>query len=63
MTTVLLDPTAELGAASRQPLPTPESLAGLTIGLLDISKAKGETKKWPTTTSKSRGLDTEASRF
>ena len=42
MTTVLLDPTAELGAASRQPLPTPESLAGLTIGLLDISKTKGD---------------------
>ena len=42
MTTVLLDPTAELSATSRQPLPTPESLVGLTIGLLDISKAKGD---------------------
>ena len=42
MTTVLLDPTAELSAASRQPLPTPEPLVGLTIGLLDISKAKGD---------------------
>ena len=42
MTTVLLDPTAELSAASRQPRPTPKSLVGLTIGLLDISKAKGD---------------------
>lgn len=42
MTTVLLDPTAALSAASREPLPIPESLAGLTIGLLDISKAKGD---------------------
>ena len=42
MTTVLLDPTAELGTASREPLPTPTSLTGRTIGLLDISKAKGD---------------------
>lgn len=42
MTTVLLDPTAELGAATREPLPIPASLEGLTIGLLDISKAKGD---------------------
>ena len=42
MTQVLLDPTAELGTAQREPLPIPDSLAGLTIGLLDISKTKGD---------------------
>jgi hypothetical protein len=42
MTQVLLDPTAELGSAQREPLPIPDSLAGLTIGLLDISKTKGD---------------------
>jgi hypothetical protein len=42
MSTILLDPTAELGTAVREPLLTPESLDGLTIGLLDISKAKGD---------------------
>ena len=42
MTTILLDPTAELSAATREPLPLPSSLEGLTIGLLDISKAKGD---------------------
>lgn len=42
MNQVLLDPTAELSPARREPLPLPDSLAGLTIGLLDISKAKGE---------------------
>ncbi len=42
MNQVLLDPTAELGAADREPLPLPESLDGLTIGLLDISKARGD---------------------
>lgn len=39
---VLLDPTAELGSAVREPLDLPSSLDGLTIGLLDISKAKGD---------------------
>ena len=42
MTQVLLDPTGELGAAQREPLPTPASLDGLTVGLLDISKARGD---------------------
>lgn len=42
MTQVLLDPTGELEAAERQPLPLPQSLAGQTIGLLDISKTKGD---------------------
>ncbi len=42
MNQVLLDPTAELGSAVREPLELPSSLDGLTIGLLDISKAKGD---------------------
>ncbi|MBV7334360.1 hypothetical protein KFU94_40220 [Chloroflexi bacterium TSY] len=39
---VLLDPTAEQTPAQRQRLPRPTSLDGLTIGLLDISKARGD---------------------
>ena len=42
MTTLLLDPTAELASVARQPLPKPSSLDGLTVGLLDISKARGD---------------------
>jgi hypothetical protein len=42
MTQVILDPTGEQGAAAREPLPAPASLEGLTVGLLDISKAKGD---------------------
>ena len=42
MTTILLDPTGELAPAARSPLPKPDSLAGLTVGLLDISKARGD---------------------
>ena len=42
MTTVLLDPTGEFAPAARQPLAKPASLAGLTIGLLDISKSRGD---------------------
>lgn len=38
---IFLDPTAERSSAKREPLPRPESLEGLTIGLLDISKARG----------------------
>ena len=41
MTTVL-DPTAELAPASRARSPRPDSLQGLTIGLLDISKPRGD---------------------
>lgn len=40
-TTILLDPTSERTAAKRERLPRPASLDGLTIGLLDISKARG----------------------
>jgi hypothetical protein len=42
MTQILLDPTAELGAAKHEPLAQLESLDGLTIGLLDISKSRGD---------------------
>jgi hypothetical protein len=39
---VLLDPTAEQSPARRERLARPASLEGLTIGLLDISKARGD---------------------
>jgi hypothetical protein len=38
----VLDPTSELVAAERARTARPPSLAGLTIGLLDISKARGD---------------------
>jgi hypothetical protein len=38
----LVDPTAERAPAAREPRARPESLAGLTVGLLDISKARGD---------------------
>ena len=42
MTRVVLDPTAEGSPAQRQRVERPLSLAGLTIGLLDISKPRGD---------------------
>ena len=39
----LLDPTAETAAARRERLAPPPSLEGLTLGLLDIGKARGST--------------------
>ena len=39
---VVLDPTAEDDPAERERSPRPESLAGLTVGLLDISKPRGD---------------------
>ena len=39
---VVLDPTGELHAAERARVERPASLAGLTVGLLDISKARGD---------------------
>ena len=39
--TTLLDPTSELDPATRARAARPESLAGLTVGLLDISKPRG----------------------
>ncbi len=41
MNTTLMDPTSELSPQTKQPLPRPTSLDGLTVGLLDISKARG----------------------
>ena len=40
--TVLLDPTSERSPTIRTRLPRPERLDGLTIGLLDIAKARGD---------------------
>ena len=42
MTIELLDPTDERSPQSRERLPRPHSLEGLTVGLLDISKARGD---------------------
>ena len=38
----LLDPTAERSPAKRERLARPASLTGLTVGLLDISKSRGD---------------------
>ena len=38
----VLDPTGERVPAQRQLLPRPETLAGRSVGLLDISKARGD---------------------
>jgi hypothetical protein len=40
--TVLLDPTSEQTPMSRERLLRPEKLQGLTVGLLDISKPRGD---------------------
>ncbi|HIB91696.1 TPA: hypothetical protein EYO57_31655 [Candidatus Poribacteria bacterium] len=40
--TVVLDPTSEDRPLKRKRSPRPQSLAGLTIGLLDISKPRGD---------------------
>jgi hypothetical protein len=40
--TTLLDPTSERAPGTRERARRPESLDGLTIGLLDISKARGD---------------------
>ena len=42
MTRVVLDPTGEQSPATRQRTKRPGSLDGLTVGLLDISKARGD---------------------
>ena len=41
-TRVLLDPTGERSVAERARLARPASLDGLTVGLLDISKPRGD---------------------
>lgn len=40
--TVLLDPTGERSPVSRLRVARPASLEGLTVGLLDISKPRGD---------------------
>jgi hypothetical protein len=42
MTKLLLDPTGERTPAERSRLDRPASLAGQTIGLLDITKPRGD---------------------
>lgn len=42
MTINFLDPTSELAPARRQVLPRPHTITGLTLGLLDISKPRGD---------------------
>ncbi len=39
---VVLDPTGERHAATRERTPRPAGLTGKTVGLLDISKARGD---------------------
>ncbi len=41
-TMTLLDPTGEREAVTRRKAPRPKSLDGITIGLLDIGKARGD---------------------
>lgn len=41
-TRTILDPTSERTVAERVRLDRPSSLAGLTVGLLDISKPRGD---------------------
>ena len=40
-TTILLDPTAELAPVARALTARPPALDGLCVGILDISKARG----------------------
>jgi hypothetical protein len=42
MSKVLLDPTSERTPSERERVARPASLDGLTVGLLDISKARGD---------------------
>jgi len=42
MTTTVLDPTGESAPATIALARRPESLSGLTVGLLDISKPRGD---------------------
>ncbi len=42
MTTTILDPTSEQHVVEREVLARPDTLEGLTVGLLDISKPRGD---------------------
>jgi hypothetical protein len=39
---MVLDPTGERSVQQREPLPRPDTLRGVTVGLLDISKPRGD---------------------
>jgi hypothetical protein len=39
---IVLDPTGQRQPPTRAPLPRPSSLRGRSVGLLDISKARGD---------------------
>ena len=39
---IMLDPTAETSPVERERKRPPASLAGLTIGIIDIGKARGD---------------------
>lgn len=39
---ILLDPTAEVSPVKQPRIPRPATLEGLTIGLLDIAKPRGD---------------------
>jgi len=41
MSRSILDPTSERSVGTRERLPRPASIDGLTVGLLDISKPRG----------------------
>ena len=40
--TIFMDPTSERSPEARQPLPRHGDLSGKTVGLLDISKPRGD---------------------
>jgi hypothetical protein len=42
VTITILDPTSEQTVVEREVLARPDSLEGLTVGLLDISKPRGD---------------------
>jgi len=42
MTRTILDPTSERSVGTRECVDRPASLGGLTVGLLDISKPRGD---------------------
>ena len=42
LASVLLDPTSERRPVARALAPRPATLAGLAVGILDISKARGD---------------------
>ncbi|MDQ1402475.1 MAG: hypothetical protein QOG03_791 [Actinomycetota bacterium] len=42
MSRILVDPTSERSPGVRQRVARPSSLDGLTVGLLDITKARGD---------------------